>query len=169
MKFAAAMFGVLVAGACAGPTSPSSPAPVSEQILRYPQELAPVIRKLDNDVWIHPMLGVPMNVYVRRHIREIRFDGALRPPTIAYAYAGGTVGWQTHSPVATYDTPTVALEAAYVLHEARHQEGHWHSCGDERKDRTFEEHGAWAVHITYLEHQGFQKEADLLRQTFIGC
>src|SRR5688572_5578314 len=153
--------------ACSGKGNPGAPTPAEQ--LRFPPALAPVIRTLDNDSWVHPLLGTSMGAYLRQHVKEIRFDQTLRPPTLAYAYPTGTIGWQSYDVLPTYDTPDVALSAAYVLHEARHTHGYLHTCGDGLKDRTFKEGGAWAVHVLYLEHAGFQAEADWVRKTFIGC
>ena len=165
MNWVCAIVTVLLS-ACSG-MNPTAPSATVERAFNYPPELAPVIRALDAELWIHPLLGERPGSYVRTHVQQIKFDSTVRPPFLAWAYPGGTVGWQTYNPLSTYDTPDVALSVAYLLHEARHQQGHWHTCGN--NDRTMEEGGAWAVHILYLEHAGYQKVADAVRAAQIGC
>lgn len=160
-----AFLGLLLSACSSSPTSPST-APAA---FRFPPEMAPVIRQLDNDPWMHPLLGQSLGTYVRTHVKEIRFDATIKPPVLAYAYTDGIIGWQAYDPLPTYDTHDVALSVGYVLHEARHIQGYRHTCGDDTHDRTFEEGGAWAVHITYLEHAGFPIQADAIRKAFIGC
>lgn len=161
MKYLIVLVALLLAGCGTG--NPLSATPTAPTSLTVPIELQPVIAALDADPWIHPLLGEPMGIWVRRYIHTIRFDDTVTPPNAAHVYlAQRTIGWQAYDPVDLTDMP---LSVAMVLHEARHVEGYPHTCGN--FDRTMEEGGAYAVQILYLEHAGYQPAASALRASSI--
>lgn len=146
-----------------GSLSPTAPAAVPVQEMRYPAAFAPVMAALDAETWIHPLIGEPMGTWVRRHTQEITFDSTIAPGFIAWAYPNRTIGWNTA--YVEFPAKDIELSVAYLLHEVRHNQGFAHTCGN--FDRTMQEGGAFAVQILYLEHKGFTAAASALRASSI--
>lgn len=158
-KALAALALLIFVTGCGQPFAPTG----AGDAFTYPDILRPAMNALDQDPWIHPLLGEPAGAYVRHNTAGIVMDASM-PANIGATFDRDThlIHWQPRN---TPDTMSVQLLASTILHEARHGAGIRHSC-DNGHDRTFEEGGAFAVQILYLNQQ--QVSADWLRP-FIGC
>jgi len=155
------------AAACSWANGPSAP---TTGALVVPDVLAPSMALLDKDSQPLPYVGEPAGVWVRRLINGIVLDDTL-PAGVRAQCCGADrlVRWSTAWLPDPSSHDDVRVAAALLLHEARHAEGYPHSCPDERRDRTVEEGGAWAVHAAWLELAGDVRMAQTIRALDIGC
>lgn len=166
VKAIVATLSMLTTVACAG-ANPAGPS--NRASLQVPAELQAAMTLLDNDPWVHPLLGSTPGAYIRQHVQQIVVDDALQAQEDLGARAvltQGTILWRAGN------HRSAARQAALLLHEARHlHQNAGHSCGpqDGAGDRTVAEGGAYGVQIAYLEHVGDAAEAQWFADRYIGC
>ena len=160
---------LLSAAGCAGAPSPLAPNAVFATF-DAPPFLASSIALIDADDRPIPIVGEAAGTWLRRTVRGVIMDPDL-PADVRAQCCGPdrlirwSTGWQPDPDRA--DDARIA--AAILLHEARHAEGYRHTCPDQRRDRTFDEGGAWAVHAAWLRHMGDAVTADSITASDIGC
>lgn len=156
-KVASAVASGVILSACSSPIAPTA---------ARPPELDAVFAFMDADPWVHPLLGEPIGLWVRRQLAgvSIHIDPSLSGDVGARAnMKTRELFWQPNT--------LQVRSASMLLHEARHFQGYRHTCGDFdlAGDRTMDEAGPYAVQIVYLEHAGEPSLAHWLRETYIGC
>jgi hypothetical protein len=159
---------VLLSACAASPVAPSQ-----QPAFYYPPALQPVIALIDRDPWIHPLIGEPAGVWVRRYVRGIEIDPSLLnvPHGAQYHWERRVILWSPRELDTEFEWRIMEL-AGLLLHEARHGEGYRHTCPDGIRDRSMNEGGAFAVQILWLEHWNhshLNAIAGGYRQYFIGC
>jgi len=150
----------------ASPTSPASVMPT----FSVPGVLARSLALIDSDPRAVPFLNDAAGPWLRRNVRGVVLDGSL--PDGARAQCCGSdrlIRWSTGWLPDPDNPHDVRVAAAILIHEARHAEGYSHSCPDHRRDRTFAEGGAWAVHSAWLRHAGDETTANSIATADIGC
>jgi len=151
---------VVLAGCGSSPLAPST---------FEPADLGPVVAYLEADPWVHPLLGETLGPWVRRQLSSVRIYLDPTLPADVGARASLT-SRELFWPPRNTDL-SLTVQAAALIHEARHFEGYLHTCGTAglQGDKTMEERGAFAIQIVYLEHKGEPSLADWLRRNYIGC
>jgi hypothetical protein len=154
-------------GAVAG--SPIAPDAGSDDWI-VPEVLKPAVALIDSDDRAAPFLGEPAGVWLRRVVRGVQIDSSL--PAHVRAQCCGSdrmIRWSTGWLPDVNRPDDVRVAAAILVHEARHAQGYRHTCPDQRRDRTFNEGGAWAVQAAWLRHMGDHRTADSITAADIGC
>jgi hypothetical protein len=160
---------VCLATACESRPAPAAPAGGGPHF-SIPAALEASIALIDSDLRPVPIINESAGAWLRRQIKGVVLDSAL-PSGVRAQCCGADriVHWSTEwmpDPASSHD---VRVAAAILIHEARHAEGYRHSCPDQRRDRTFDEGGPWAVHATWLRHAGDERTADSITVWDIGC
>ena len=165
------LFLVPLTSACRLATSPLAPSPAGPgDPLVVPEFLAPSVAVIDSDSRPVPILDEAAGPWLRRVIRGVVVDPTLPAHVRAQCCTrDGIVRWSTGWRPDPDDPRDVRLAAAILIHEGRHAQGFPHSCPDSRRDRTYEEGGAWALHAAWLRHIGEHATADSILASDIGC
>lgn len=161
--------GALASCEARGSASPLAPAAVLAPLV-VPSELAPALALIDSDERRAPFLDDTAGAWFRRHVRGVQIDASL-PSNIRAQCCGPDriIHWSTGWFPDPDNPGDVRAAAAILIHEARHAQGFPHSCPDHRRDRTYDEGGAWAVHSAWLRHMGDQATAESIATYDIGC
>jgi hypothetical protein len=148
----------------------SSAAGLGSTPLVVPDVLVKSIELIDNDTGIVPQIGEPTGIWLRKAIRGIVIDPGLPREVRAQCCGKGRViHWSTGWLPDPSNPDDVRIAAAIIVHEARHAEGYPHTCPDGRRDRSFEEGGAWAVQAEWLRRMGDVRTANAIAALDIGC
>lgn len=156
--------------ACGSVSSPTAPEPVSAGEWVVPDVLTASLALIDSDTRPVPVIGRPAGAWLRETVRGVRIDASL--PSHVRAQCCGSdrmIQWSAAWLPNPNNADDVRIAAAILVHEARHAEGFRHTCPDQRRDRSFEEGGAWAVHSAWLRHMGDNHTADSIATSDIGC
>jgi hypothetical protein len=161
---------ILVAAGCsAGAASPTAPGNVETEFM-MPSVLAASQALIDADERPVEFLDEAGGPWMRRTVRGVVLDSTM-PAGVRAQCCGSDrlIHWSTGwlpNPSSPHD---VRVAAAILVHEARHAEGYRHTCPDQRRDRTVDEGGAWAVHAAWLRHMGDNATANSITTLDIGC
>jgi hypothetical protein len=168
-KIVLAVAVLTVAGCGAGAASPTAPGSVDAGFV-VPDILAPSLALIDADDRPVEFLNEAGGPWIRRTVRGVVLDANM-PAGVRAQCCGSDrlIHWSTGwlpNPSSPHD---VRVAAAILVHEARHAQGYRHTCPDQRRDRTFDEGGAWAVHAAWLRHMGDNATANSISTLDIGC
>lgn len=135
-----------------------------------PHVLRPSLALIDLDERPLPFVGEPPGNWFRRTVRGVQIDHSL-PANVRAQCCGSdlVIRWSPGWMPDPANPDDVRVAAAILIHEARHAEGYRHTCPDQRRDRTFDEGGAWAVQASWLRHMGDDRTADSIASLDIGC
>ena len=161
---------ILVASGCsAGAASPTAPGSVDAEFV-VPDVLVASLALIDADDRPVEFLNEAGGPWIRRTVRGVVLDSNM-PAGVRAQCCGSDrlIHWSTGWLPNTSSPHDVRVAAAIMVHEARHAQGYRHTCPDQRRDRTFDEGGAWAVHAAWLRHMGDPATANSISTLDIGC
>lgn len=165
------LLGAAIATGCAASGNPLHPDRIdAAATFDVPAFLLPSLALLDADDRPIPIVGEAAGTWLRRTVRGVVVDPSI-PPSVRAQCCGADrrIRWSTGWSPDPHNPDDARLAAGILLHEARHAEGYRHTCPDQRRDRTMDEGGAWAVHAAWLRHMGDAVTAETIALFDIGC